>query len=70
MLTTEASFLPFVPDVSHLLCSVHAHKTVQVEHARGILRRLTGDLGENRELAVFSLEKAIQDYEASKPPLK
>ncbi|CAM9504925.1 unnamed protein product, partial [Hapterophycus canaliculatus] len=34
-----------------------------VEYARGILRRLTGDLGENRELAVFNLEKAIQDYE-------
>lgn len=30
---------------------------------------MTGDLGENRELAVFSLEKAIQDYEARKPPL-
>ncbi|CAM9536199.1 unnamed protein product, partial [Scytosiphon promiscuus] len=35
----------------------------QVEYARGILRRLTGDLGENRELAVFNLERAIQDYE-------
>lgn len=35
----------------------------QVEYARGILRRLTGDPGENRELAVFNLEKAIQDYE-------
>ncbi|CAM9498108.1 unnamed protein product, partial [Ectocarpus fasciculatus] len=34
-----------------------------VEYARGILRRLSGDLGENRELAVFNLEKAIQDYE-------
>ncbi|CAM9264513.1 unnamed protein product, partial [Ectocarpus sp. 12 AP-2014] len=34
-----------------------------VEYARGILRRLSGDLGDNRELAVFSLEKAIQDYE-------
>lgn len=38
---------------------------LQVEYARGILRRLDGDLGENRELAVFNLEKAIQDYEAS-----
>ncbi|CBJ25838.1 tetratricopeptide repeat domain protein [Ectocarpus siliculosus] len=37
--------------------------TNKVEYARGILRRLSGDLGENRELAVFSLEKAIQDYE-------
>lgn len=37
----------------------------QVEYARGMLRRLDGDPGENRELAVFNLEKAIQDYEAN-----
>ena len=35
----------------------------QVEYARGVLRRLAGDLAENRELAVFSLERAIRDYE-------
>ena len=55
-----------------LVCAVlHVYVRVflmaQVECARGILRRLTGDPGENRELAVFSLEKAIQDYEARKP---
>ena len=36
----------------------------QVEYARGVLRRLAGDLAENRELAVVSLERAIRDYEA------
>lgn len=40
----------------------------QVEHARGILRMLDGDLGENRELAVFNLENAIRDYEARTSP--
>lgn len=42
-----------------------AHHRAQVEFARGVLRRLGGDLAENRELAVFNLEKAIGEYEAS-----
>lgn len=36
---------------------------LKVEYARGVLRKLDGDPNENRELALFSLESAIGDYE-------
>ncbi|CAM9484694.1 unnamed protein product, partial [Discosporangium mesarthrocarpum] len=35
----------------------------QMEKARGLLRKLSGDMAENRELAVVSLEDAIKTYE-------
>lgn len=53
------SLVPFV------IPAIFSRLELQVEYARGVLRRLGSDTAEDRELAVVSLESAIEDYEAS-----